>query len=91
MSHNYITIEGINSEGYGTISKKAMRDKRLPVISKAIYAYICSYTGTGLTAWPGRKTACVDLGIYKDTWTKYIKYLKDHDYLRIIRRTNDQG
>jgi len=90
-SSDYVTIQGIFSEGYGSISKMVMRDKTLPVIAKAIYAYICSYTGPGMAAWPGRKTACDDLKINKDTWTKYIKILKEKDYLRVSQRTNKDG
>lgn len=91
MSDNYVVVDNIQAGGYGLICKVVMRDKALPVISKAIYAYLCSYTGAGLTAWPGRRTACEDLGINKDTWTKYIKPLKEQDYIRITRRSNGKG
>jgi DNA-binding transcriptional MocR family regulator len=91
MGEDQVGIQGVWSEGYGNVSKRVMRDKTVSVIAKAIYAYICSYTGPGLTAWPGRKTACEDLGINKDTWTKHMKVLKEKDYIRVTRRTNKDG
>ncbi len=91
MGDDYVSIQGINSDGYGNISKRVMRDKTIPVTSKAIYAYICSYTGPGMVAWPGRKTACEDLGINKNTWTKYMKPLKEKDYIRITQRIGESG
>lgn len=42
-----VKMEGILEGGYGIVAKKAMKDRNLNVVSKAIYAYICSYAGKG--------------------------------------------
>ena len=40
-----LRTRGINAQGYGQVAKSVMRDPALPVGAKALYAYICSYTG----------------------------------------------
>ena len=62
--------QGVFKEGYGFIAKKVMRDRDLNVLSKAVYAYICSYTGKGKNAFPSQNLICGDLGIGKDTLIK---------------------
>ena len=42
----------IYKNGYGIVAKFVMRDKNLSVEAKAIYAYICSFAGSGTTAFP---------------------------------------
>lgn len=78
-----VKIEGIFEEGYGLIAKKAMRDKNLNVVSKAIYAYLCSYAGKGKDVFPSQKLLCAELGISKNTLGKYIKELKDGGYITV--------
>lgn len=78
-----VKIEGIFEEGYGFIAKKAMRDKSLNVVSKAIYAYLCSYAGKGKDVFPSQKLLCADLGISRNTLGKYIKELKDGGYITV--------
>lgn len=80
-----VKMQGIFEQGYGTIAKKPMKDKKLNVISKAIYAYICSYTGKGEDAFPSQKLICNDLGISKDTLAKYMKELKDSGYVTVVQ------
>ncbi|BBA50791.1 hypothetical protein FV113G1_11400 [Fusobacterium varium] len=82
---NEIKVKGVYKEGYGFIAKKTMRDRSLNVISKAIYAYICSYTGKGYNAFPSQKLISADLGINKGTLVKYIKELKDNGYITVIQ------
>jgi len=92
LPQDFLTVEeSIYSAGYGMLSKKVMRDRTLPVGAKALYAYICTFAGSGTTAWPGRKLITNDLNINKDTYTKYLKVLKDKDYIRVIPRLNKQG
>ena len=62
-----------------------MRDKTLNILSKAVYAYICSYTGKGKDAFPSQNLICRDLGIGKSTLVKYIKELKDRGYVTVIQ------
>lgn len=80
-----IKVRGIYREGYGFIAKKIMKDRNLNIISKAIYAYICSYAGKGHNAFPSQKLISIDLGINKGTLVKYIKELKDSGYITVIQ------
>lgn len=80
-----VKMEGILERGYGIIAKKVMRDRNLNVVSKAIYAYICSYAGKGKDAFPSQKLLCEDLAISKNTLGKYIKELKDGSYITVVQ------
>lgn len=78
-----LRVEGVNAQGFGSVPKVVMKDRRLPIQAKAIYAYFCSYAGSGNRAFPGRATIIKDLGVTKDTYYKYLDVLKKHDYLRV--------
>ena len=85
-----IKLQGIFENGYGFIAKKVMKDKNLNVISKAIYSYICSYSGKGQDAFPSQSLICFDLGISKGTLSKYMKELKENGYIK-VRQENSKG
>ena len=85
-----IKLQGIFENGYGFIAKKVMKDKNLNVISKAIYSYICSYSGKGQDAFPSQKLICFDLGISKDTLSKYMKELKNKNYIT-VKQSKEEG
>lgn len=87
---DFIKLQGVFEEGYGFIPKKVMRDKQLNIQAKAIYAYICSYTGKGTDAFPSQKLMSDDLGISKDTLSKYVKQLKELGYIS-IKQSSDNG
>lgn len=87
---DFLQADGIFSNGFGFISKSVMRDRELSIHSKAIYSYICSYTGAGKSAFPSRETICYDLGIGKDTFHKYMKPLLDLGYI-VIEKIREQG
>ena len=78
-----VKMEGILERGYGIIAKKVMRDRNLNVVSKAIYAYICSYAGKGKDAFPSQKLISNDLGINIGTLAKYTQELKDSGYITV--------
>ena len=80
-----VKMQGVFEKGYGFVAKKVMRDKTLNILSKAVYAYICSYTGKGKDAFPSQNLICRDLGIGKSTLVKYIKELKDRGYVTVIQ------
>lgn len=82
-SKNQLQSFNINSAGYGMIPKLVMQDRNLPIISKAIYSYFCSYTGAGNTCFPSRDKICYDLNIHKNTFTKYFKPLVHFGYVRV--------
>jgi len=86
-----IQVQGINSQGYGTIPKLVMQDKRLTIQAKAIYGYFCTYAGAGKTAFPGRKKIMSDLKISKDSYYKHFKLLKDCGYIEAYQEKDENG
>lgn len=90
MNENYnnqdkdiLQVEGINSKGFGTIPKLAMQDRRLTIQAKAIYAYFCSFAGSGKTAFPSRDKILYDLNISKSAYYKHFDILKKYGYIAV--------
>ena len=83
--------EGIFAQGYGTVSKYAMLDTDLSLTAKAIYGYLCSLTGKGATAFPGRDTILHALGIDKATYYKHFKALMEHGYVSVEQEKGQDG
>ncbi|SDC45473.1 conserved phage C-terminal domain-containing protein [Geotoga petraea] len=77
-----LELQGIYKKGYGLISKEVMQSQELSIGSKALYSYLCSYSGAGNTAYPSRKKICYDLGIHQDTLTKYLNELVVEGYIK---------
>ena len=71
----------IDSRGYGRIYKTVMRNRQLPLLAKALYAYFCSYAGNGYQAYPKRDKTVRDLNINKDTYTKHLAPLVSGGYI----------
>jgi|GEM_PF-2005094 len=69
-------------DGYGIIFRSVMRDTNLTIGAKAVYAYLCTFAGNKKTAFPSRKLMCHELGINKDTLTKYMRNLLDAGYIK---------
>jgi hypothetical protein len=88
---NELHVEGINSRGYGLINKMVMLDRKLPLESKGIYAYFCSYAGSGDQAFPSVKKIYSDLCISKDRYYKYFEFLKVYGYITVKERKNEKG
>ncbi len=83
--------EDLLSKGYGIIPKLMMKDTRLSVESKAIYAYLCSYCGAGNTAFPSVALICHDLEISERRYQKHLKQLKDMGYVTVKRERKANG
>ena len=83
--------ESVHSKGFGIVGKVVMKDRDLAVGAKALYSYICSYAGAGETAFPGRSLICYDLNIGKDTYSKYLRQLKQKDYIRVEQQIKNDG
>jgi len=81
-----LRMEGVNAKGFGTIPKAVMKDKRLSIQAKAIYAYFCSYAGAGNRPFPSRRTITEDLQISINTYHKHLNKLKALDYIRVKQR-----
>lgn len=78
---NQIYAKGITALGYGYIPKAVMTDPRLSIKAKGLYAYLCSFTGTGCETSPKRSDIVYHLGINVNSYTKYKKELHDLNFI----------
>ena len=80
---NILEVQGIHAKGFGTIPKIVMQDRRLTIEAKAIYAYFCSYAGSGSTAFPSVNKIVYDLNITHKRYYKHFDLLKDYGYVTV--------
>ncbi|WP_066679362.1 helix-turn-helix domain-containing protein [Clostridium septicum] len=78
----------IYKNGYGIVSKLVMRDKNLSPESKAIYAYICSFAGSGTTAFPSAELMMSELKMSKNRFYKFRKELELNGYITVCKQRN---
>lgn len=90
MADDRIKGFNINKNGYGSVPKSVMQDRELTIAAKAVYAYFCSFTGSGDTCFPTRKKICYDLDISNDSLSKYLNQLIDGGYL-IVEQIKEKG
>lgn len=83
-----LEVKGVNAQGYGIIPKIAMRDSRLPIESKAIYSYLCSFAGAGITAFPSIEIMQKELNIGENAFFKYRKFLMQFGYITVTKKRN---
>lgn len=83
MSDNFVNANGIFAHGYGFSPKLVMKDKALQIESKAIYAYLSSYAGNGMSAFPSVDLICHELGISRQRYNKHRKALEDAGYITV--------
>lgn len=88
---NLIEVKGIRSEGYGIVAKAPMRDKRLTAEAKAIYAYLCSYTGAGSCAFPPLALMLEELGMAPKRYYKHLRHLTAYGYVKVHTRYKAAG
>lgn len=91
LDSSLLKQEDLLSKGYGMIPKLLMKDDRLNVEAKAIYAYLCSYCGAGDTAFPSVELICHDLEISERRYQKYLKQLKNTGYVKVNRERKANG
>lgn len=92
MSNNdQLQVEGVLSKGFGLSPKLVMKDKRLTIEAKAIYAYIASYAGQGDTAFPSVSLILKDLKISKERFLKHRKLLEGCGYISVERLQGERG
>lgn len=95
MLETVIAMRGtIYEKGYGLISQSVMRDKKLSAKAKAIYAYLCSFAGSGddRVAFPGVQLMMDELGFRsKDTYYKFRKELEEAGYITVEQKTDAQN
>ena len=75
---------------YGLIPKNVMKDNSISLGAKGLFAYICAYAGNEDHSFPGRELITHELNISKDTFTKYMKELKDSKYIHVTQN-KEQG
>ena len=88
---NVLSLGNVMAQGYGIVPKVTMRDTRLSIESKAIYAYLCSFAGAGNTAFPSRELICHELNISINRFNKYKNELVAKGYITIKRERLENG
>lgn len=84
-----IRIGGMKSQGYGTIAKAPMQDRRISLKAKGIYAYFCSFSGAGDCAFPELENIIWHLQIPKSTYYIHYRSLINTNYITAIQRNID--
>ena len=84
--YSTIRFDGLKAAGYGIIPKAVMIDPRLPLKSKGIYAYFCSFTGSGNSAFPKKDQILYHLGINEKTYYKFYDVLTNLNYIMAVQR-----
>lgn len=79
----YRKNDDILKNGYGIVYKAVMQDERLSLTAKAIYAYLCSYTGSKGIVFPSRARILRELKIAKNTYYEHFNKLVELDYITI--------
>lgn len=90
-NENILKLDSLLSMGYGIIPKKAMRDKRLTPEAKAIYAYLCSFAGSGNTAFPSVDLMCAEIGMSEDRFYRHRKLLVQCGYIAFKQIRGGRG
>lgn len=80
--------DSIYKEGYGIVAKLVMRNRDLSPEAKAIYSYICSFAGSGTTAFPSAELMMHELNMGDKRFYKFRKELVDRGYITIIKQRN---
>ena len=76
---------------YGILPKNVMKDRNLSIGAKGVFAYLCAYAGSEDHSFPSRDLITHELGINKDTLTKYMKELKESRYIQVKQnKTNNR-
>lgn len=73
---------------YGILPKNVMKDKDLSIGAKGLFAYLCAYAGSENHSFPNRDLIIYELSISKDTFTKYMKELKEIGYITVEQHKN---
>jgi hypothetical protein len=85
-AYNKIRLHGLKAAGYGMIPKAVMFDSRLHIKAKGLYAYFCSFSGSGNVSFPKLENLLFHLGIASCTYRKYNRQLIDTNYVTVTRR-----
>lgn len=75
-TENYLELDEVMADGYGIVSRKVMRADFISTKAKALYSYLCSFAGSGDTAFPSTDTMRKELQLAKDTFYNARKELQ---------------
>lgn len=81
----------VMSLGYGLCPQMVFRDSRLEPGAKAIYGYLASFAGAGMTAFPSQQLMLKELNMSRPTYTKHLKQLQAYGYVKVERRKNERN
>jgi DnaD/phage-associated family protein len=81
----------ILSQGYGSVARCVMRDKTLSVGAKCVYSYLVTFAGSEGICYPSRDLMMEELGLAKNTFTKYLKELRESGYIVIHKNRKSNG
>ena len=84
----YRKNDDILKNGYGIVYKAVMTDERVSLTAKAIYAYLCSYSGSKGIVFPSRARILSELNLSKNAYYKHFNQLVELDYIVIKKRKN---
>lgn len=77
----------IYENGYGTVAKAVMKNKKISIGSKALYAYLCSYAWGKNESYPTVGLITSDLGISERSFSKYRRELEESGYITVDFRS----
>lgn len=80
---------GLKKAGYGAIPRSVICDTRLSTTAKVLYAYIASFTGGGMAAFPATSLIEYHLGISQNTYQRHMQQLIKYNYVSVTQRHID--
>jgi len=86
---NELQIIGVLSKGYGIMPKMVALDEKLSIESKAIYAFLTSFSGVGQGVFPSVDLILHYLKISEKRYYKYRKELIQNGYITVKPRYCD--
>lgn len=90
-AYTVIRNQGLEALGYGMISKIPMQDRRIHIISKSVYAYLCALAGAGNQTLQARDLLLQELNLSEKTYLKYLRQLLKCDYISRVQTKGEKG
>ena len=76
-----ITSNENKIKSFGKIYTNVFADNKLSAKAKGLYAYLCSYAGSNMVAYPSQENMLYELQISKKTFYKYVEELINKNYI----------
>ena len=81
---------GLPKGGYGIIGRAAMRSDKICKEAKAVYALLCSYTGSKHYCYPTVETLATDLQTSERTIIRLTEELQAHGFCKKVKVANNK-